>query len=479
MFYRPKDGYVGDVMPYYFNDEYVFFYLKTQRKGEIFTDIVWHMVKTKDFVNYYDDKCLSIRGGTGSILINDDKINIFYCDNSDQDLSPEKKQYACHAITRDYEQITEINKFSSSGNTYDRNNFRDPHVFWNEEYNEYWMLLASREKNETNRQGCVGLFTSKDLVSWEEKSPLYAPRIDVGAHECPDIFKIGDWWYLTYSTYTGFYATVYRMSKTIDGPWIIPPNEAFDTRCFYAGKTVTNGNNRYIVGWNPSRVAPYYSDWNPKAHVGNDYNVYDWGGNIIVHQIVQNPDGTLGVKLPDQIEDQFSLNLDLSMNSVFNDWIFKNNAAKIKTDKFSAVISNKLQGPCLIKAEIFFDETMSRCGFFLRANNQLDKAYYITLNKQNNALEFSSYLFQDDQGWRFIPYSIDLERPYVFKSNTSYKISIITNESICLIYMNDELALSSRTYDLSDGNFGFFTIGGEVEFKNLQVRTLNYKINAE
>ena len=321
MFYRPQDGYIGDVMPYYLNGEFIFFYLKTKREGEIFTDIVWHMVKTKDFIHYYDDKCLGIKGGTGSILIKDDEIHIFYCDNSDQDLSPDKKQYVCHAVTTDYDHITEINRFSSSGITYDHANFRDPHVFWNDESNEYWMLIASRAKNKTNRQGCVGLYTSSDLVSWDEKAPLYAPRIDVGAHECPDIFKIGDWWYLTYSTYTGFYATVYRMSKSLDGPWIIPPNEAFDTRCFYAGKTVTDGTNRYIVGWNPSRVAPYYTDWNPKAYTGNDYSVYDWGGNIVIHQLIQNPNGTLGVKIPDKITAQFSQSLDVSMVNIFNDWV--------------------------------------------------------------------------------------------------------------------------------------------------------------
>ncbi len=472
MFYKPADGYVGDVMPYYADGEFIFFYLKTRRIGEIFTDIVWHMVKTKDFIHFYDDTCLDIRGGTGSIVVRDDAIHIFFCDNSDQDLSPDKKQYSCHAVTKDYHQITEISRFSSSGIRYDQTNFRDPHVFWNDEYHEYWMLLASRAKNTTNRQGCVGLYTSGDLVSWEEKEPLYAPRIDVGAHECPDIFKIGDWWYLTYSTYTGFYATVYRMSTSVDGPWIIPPQEAFDTRCFYAGKTVTDGKNRYLVGWIASRTAPYYTDWNPRAYTGNDYNVYDWGGSLVVHQLVQHQDGTLGVKLPDHIEAQFANSLTLSMESVFHDWSIQGNSARISTDSFSAVISDEIRGPALIQADISFDESMRRCGFFIRADEQLDKAYYITLNKQNNSIEFTSHMFQDDQGWRFIPYHIDLQRPYCFESNTSYTMKIVTHESICLVYFNDELALSARTYDLKEGRFGFYTVGGTVEFTNITVRTV-------
>ncbi|MBK7454279.1 MAG: hypothetical protein IPJ46_11360 [Anaerolineales bacterium] len=95
-------------------------------------------------------------------------------------------------------------------------------MFFTTRKNEYWMLVSSKENSVTNRSGCVGLLTSPDLMTWEVQKPLYSPNIDVGAHECPDLFKIGNWWYLIYSTYTGFYATVYRMSKSIDGPYIIP-----------------------------------------------------------------------------------------------------------------------------------------------------------------------------------------------------------------------------------------------------------------
>ena len=148
-------------------------------------------------------------------------------------------------------------------------------------------------------------------------------------------------------------------------------------------------------------------------------------------------------------------------------------SARISTDGFSAVIANRLSGACLIKANVSFDETLSRCGIFLRGNSQLDKAYYITLNKQENAIEFASHLFQDDQGWRFIPHHIDLQRPYIFKSNTVYELKVISYESICLVYFNDELALSARTYDLNEGNFGFFTVGGEVAFHDIEVLALN------
>ncbi len=472
LFYKPNDGYVGDIMPYYMDGEYIFFYLKTKREGEIFSDVTWHMVKTKDFMNYYDDKCLGIKGGTGSVLKIDDTYNVFYCDNSDFDTSEFKKQYACHAVTKDFDEIVEVNRFHSRGSIYEAANFRDPHVFWNEEKQEYWMLLASRTLGKTNRKGCVGLYTSKDLESWEEKRPLYAPRIDVGAHECPDLFKIGDWWYLTYSSYTGFYATVYRMSRSQDGPWEIPSQEMIDTRCFYAGKTVSDGKSRYIVGWNPTKEAPYYSEWNPSPYDGNDYNIYDWAGNIEVHQLVQNDDGTLGVKLPDIIENVFNHNEPIVVDNIFNDWQIEKNNASILTDKFSAVLMNNMSETCLVKANITFNENVRRCGLILRGNQDIDKAYYITLNMQTNCIEFTSHFFQGEAGWQYMSHEVDLQRPYRFKEGITYEIKVVIDGSILIVYFNEEVALSARVYDLSDGRLGIYTIAGEVEFKNIELLTI-------
>ena len=41
---------------------------------------------------------------------------------------------------------------------------------------------------------------------------------------------------------------------------------------------------------------------NPPNSRGKDYNTWDWGGNLIVHEIVQRPDGTLSVKVPETVD---------------------------------------------------------------------------------------------------------------------------------------------------------------------------------
>ena len=49
MNYKPKDGFVGDTMPYYENGTFYIFFLKDQESS--FNHSVY-LVETKDFINY-------------------------------------------------------------------------------------------------------------------------------------------------------------------------------------------------------------------------------------------------------------------------------------------------------------------------------------------------------------------------------------------------------------------------------------------
>ena len=67
-------------------------------------------------------------------------------------------------------------------------------------------------------------------------------------HEMPDLFKIGDWWYHIVTEYSDRSKMVYRMSKSLEGPWIAPKDDAFDGRAYYAGRTFElNGQRLSLI----------------------------------------------------------------------------------------------------------------------------------------------------------------------------------------------------------------------------------------
>lgn len=52
----------------------------------------------------------------------------------------------------------------------EKNDFRDPFVFWNEEIEKYVMLLAARHKTgAVDRRGYTAYAVSDDLWNWEVK----------------------------------------------------------------------------------------------------------------------------------------------------------------------------------------------------------------------------------------------------------------------------------------------------------------------
>ncbi len=64
------------------------------------------------------------------------------------------------------------------------------------------LILGARKGEDKRKQtGRLVHFTSKDLKKWEFKGDFWAPGIYT-MFEMPEIFKMGDWWYLVFSEYS-------------------------------------------------------------------------------------------------------------------------------------------------------------------------------------------------------------------------------------------------------------------------------------
>ncbi|MNM83655.1 hypothetical protein D3C81_957190 [compost metagenome] len=380
----------------------------------------------------------------------------------------------CHAISNDLKtwEVIPEDTFAADDRIYEMSDWRDPFVFWNEEECQYWMLLAAMAKGPTNRKGCTALLSSKDLKAWEYHEPLYAPNLHVGAHECPDLFQIGDWWYLIYSSYTGRFATFYRMSRSLEGPWMTPKEDTFDGRAFYAAKSVSDGRKRYLFGWNPTKNDDLFG-WNSPKSRGKDYNTWDWGGNLIVHEIVQRPDGTLSVKVPETIDAAFSLPLPVHFQGITGDWLAADRSLSCESLNGFAGCTTMANLPdqCKITAIVSFSGQTQGVGFMLRTEDTLDAAYYVALEPQRNRLTFRGAIMQSEEGGKTFPYEVELERPIELIPDRPYEIKVFMDGSICEIYVDENIAMSARMYDIPRGKLGLFVSQGHAQFNGLSIIT--------
>ena len=168
---------------------------------------------------------------------------------------------------------------------YDPDDWRDPWVIRDEENDQYLLVLGTRLQGPKTRQtGRTVKFTSKDLKNWKFEGDFWAPDLYT-MHEMPDLFKIGDWWYHIVTEYSDRSKMVYRMSKSLEGPWIAPKDDAFDGRSYYAGRTFELNGQRILFGW----VATKDQD--------DDDNNFIVAGTFMAHEVYQREDGTLGVRI--------------------------------------------------------------------------------------------------------------------------------------------------------------------------------------
>ena len=468
-FYRPQNAWAADFIPLYANGAFQLFYLLDWRNpaknGE---GTPWYRISTNDFVHFTEHGEMLPRGTaeqqdlyvfTGSAIQVGNKFHIFYTGHNPhlrQQGKPE--QAVMHAVSDDLQHWTKIpeHTFFSPTDRFEKDDWRDPFVFWNEDDKKYNMLLAARKKKGIpRRRGLTALCSSKDLVTWEVEEPFYAPDLYF-THECPDLFKMGGWWYLLFSEFTDKVRTRYRMSRSLKGPWITPARDDFDGHAFYAAKSASDGHNRFLFGWNPTRQDE------------KDDGSWQWGGNLVVHELRQQKNGELSVSLPSTVAGAFKNKNKVAFATGAGNFHTANNKLMLDaTGSFSAASAGVLPALCKIKTTIRYEPGTVDFGLMFRTSDDLDKSYYLRLEPLANRLVFDKWPRQHSEADQMV----ELERPLELPPGQPITLQAIIEDNKGVVYVNDTIAMNFRAYDLPAGNWGFFATGGKVSFSETEMTT--------
>ena len=475
IFYKPKDGWVGDTIPFAHDGKFYIYYLHDERKGNTQDEYgyrtSWNLLITEDGVNIKDCKVVLPVGEyddadyacyTGSVIEgNDGQFHMFYTAQNNYNPKYHRDgkplQYVAHAISTDlinWEKLPELT-FGADESIYEPFDWRDPFVFYNEDEKCFDMLLAARLRGASEKNGgCVGLCRSYDLIHWEAKEPFYNPESYM-THECPDLFKLGNKWYLVYSTFSEKFVTHYRMSDKLSGPWTSPIEDTFDGRAFYAAKTAQVGDKRMAFAWVPTKRGE------------SDFGQYEWGGNFIAHEINQTNDNKLTVKPAEGLINMFNKEF---VNEKLN---------KVEIENYEGEKSYVIDGmkdTCMIEAVIEFSEGVRSFGIGLRQDSALANGYYLRFEPFYNRIVadmwprrisgVNQWYVDGDK-----PFMIELERPFDYKSLKDNKVHIrvVADGSIICLYVNDTTALTMRAYNMKRTNWGFFVKDGSIRVSDIHL----------
>ena len=499
-YYMPAIGRVGDPMPFYdqkAGDFKVLYLQEFDNNMDKRFHPIWG-VSTKDGASYEslgevlpfadNDYQQDAALGTGCAY---EKDGIYYIYYTGHNGNCKNREVVMRATSTDFKTWKKDELWALNGPDYgySANDFRDPQIFVADD-GLYRMVISTYPKNGGDPQ--FAEFKSSDLKNWEHVGPF--KMIWDRMLECPDIFKMGDYWYLVYSQ--SFRASWSRKVKYMfadswdalkdcfnngpkwpaDGPLWREGN--LDTRAFYAGKTASNGTDRFIWGWTPYRSGADIHEKNVNVGAG-DGNEPNWSGALVCHKLIQHADGTLSMGAVPAMAAKYGKPQEAKVMA-------SNGYDNGKLSGDDAYVLYSRLGTC---NHISFKVTTSnnRDKFGVSFVRSTDPDYYYTLvvnPEEENARKVNF----EQEGYRIVEEWSEEEQKMVEKKvygkgfiegadgygfyrpeNNEYKIDIYTDNSVLVMYINDIVCCTHRIYGIQKNCWSINNYGGNITISDLKI----------
>ena len=474
----------GDSIPFYHNGIYHLFFLSVPENTVRYPERVkntWQHVVTRNLVDWEELPPVLLPGDgteldkdgcwTGSVIYADGKYHIFY---TGYHIDSQFPQTICHAVSDDCITFTKDVKsplIVPDTRYYENIDWRDPYIFYNEEEGCYWMLIAAR-KNEgpSNRRGVVVLYTSKDLQNFEHQGVLYEPW-HTNCPECPEMYKMGDYWYLAYSRFSERAQTIYRVSKSPYGPWRTPKYDGIDNRRFYAAKSLLDDQGRRI-----------YFAWTPERENKSDDDLWQTGGDFAIpHQVIPAEDGNLRIVMPEEIHQYFrakklkySFETKLGNIRQYGDKALEVSSIGTLSYGFFQVEQQNLMMECNIKAS----DCADYFGLTINTDEDIDNGYLLVFNRAAQSASLNKLPAPLDPFWStlsgkpIIPAEVDgprvCEKPFPIQDGDIINVKCVLTDTMIEIFIGNRAAFSYRTYAKRPCRIGVFAQDCNVEYHNIE-----------
>lgn len=483
-YYKPTVGYVGDPMPFFdpVAGDFKVLYLQDFRPNPEGTyHPIWG-VSTKDAAHYTSlgelvscgtKKSQDAAIGTGSTIYDEASklYYTFYTGNKYLPTGDESAQAVMVATSPDFKTWTKNRTFLLKGQDfgYDKNDFRDPFVFKGDD-GKFHMLVSTKKSGK----GSLAEFVSDDLTNWTDNGVFMTMMWD-RFYECPDLFKMGDYWYLVYSEIHHAVRRVqYFKGRTLDELKACTANDAgiwpdghegfLDSRGLYAGKTASDGINRYLWGWCPTRSGK------DNTAVGASPAEPEWGGNLVCYKLIQHEDGTLTLGQVDAVSEKYNQDVAVevkeSQNMTEADGTYTLAGNAEQPDAY--MLMGRLGNHNKISFTVTTSNEWDKFGISMVRGSDSKKYYTMVVNPENENVRKVNFEEQGVEGKGFIA-GID---GYVFArpADNVYNITIYTDNSICVMYINDVCSYTNRIYGIQMNCWSIDSFNGaNVKVSNLKI----------
>ena len=478
-YYNPAIGRCGDPMPFFDqkSGDFKVLYLQEYENNTTYNfHPIWG-VSTKDGATYKSLGEVLPTGkssleqdaalGTGCCYYNE-KDNLYYIYYTGHNVNCTNVEAVMRATSPDFKTWTKDNTWMLKGDDYGYSSvdFRDPQIFVAED-GLYHMVISSNLK--------FAEFKSSDMKNWDHVGSFN--MIWDRMLECPDIFKMGDYWYLIYSE--SFKASwsrkvKYMMATSWEGlkacfndpgaNWPKDGHEGvLDSRAFYAGKTASNGTDRYIWGWCPFRTGATIHDKNVNVGAGGEPN---WSGALVCHKIIQHNDGTLTLGEVPAMASKYNQAQNINVVSSNGATISGTGGTLSGNDAY--ILYNRLGAHNHISLTVKTSNNWDKFGISLVRGIDSEKYYTMVVNPEWEDGRKVNFEQEGSAGKGFVE-GIDgynFQRPF----DNVYHIEIYTDNSVMVMYINDVCAYTNRIYGIQKNCWSINNYGGSITVSDVKVQ---------
>jgi beta-fructofuranosidase len=476
----------GDAIPFYHDGTYHLFFLTSPMNTKRWPERVrttWQHATSKDLI-HWEELPPALEPGnkgqidadgcwTGSAIHASGKYHIFY---TGYQIDAHNPQTICHASSDDgidFAKDSASPYIKPDEELYEPIDWRDPYIFYNEDAECYWMIIAARKKEgPDNRRGCVVLYTTSDLKHFEHQGTIYEPY-HTNCPECPEMYKFGDFWYLSYSRFSERAQTLYRFSKSPYGPWRTPKYDGINCRRFYAAKSLVNNDKRR-----------FYFGWIHEREDSSDTGWWQWGGDFAIpNEVIPTQTGDLKVCMPKEFKNLFNKEIPIKFKSRWGTIKQFGNKAlavnSIGTMSFGYFEVPKQQ--FLFECDIRVSDCSDNFGLTLYTDDDLDKGYQVAFNRQTQSVILNKLPAPLDPFWATLSgkelqsSEVDgprvCEKPLEFKNGDFLNIKVFLDKGIMEMFIDNRVAFCYRTYTVLAQKIGVFVQDGNIEYHNITIKT--------
>ena len=449
---------LGDVMPFYDGEVMNIYHLQNSRGSQ---SMYYHPISrltTTDYVHYndegiaisYEEQFSSPDAalGTGSFI--KDENGLYHCfytgHNAEEGTGLPYIEVVRHATSPDQITWTKDEEFNLYGTS---NDFRDPYVYY-DGYDEcYYMLVTTNQDGRGVIKRYSSVTLSADDSEWTDRGVFFANDSGTYNMECPSYVEFNGCWYLMYSEQGDNRVSHYRYRTEHDGDWKKFERDTIDASGFYAGRLELADGKLYAFAWCATLT-------------GGSVGDFDWGGNLVVHEIRQLSDGELCAVPVSEVSEIISTPAEYTRTDGE-----KSDDITFTADKFAANTFTKLTGNTVrISFDVTIDDYEGDCGltFGIREglNNRLGEAV-VAFEPKNSRL----VCYNDVSS--IVRYGSALAQvPFAYMAGRTYSVNLLISGEILTVYLDDTVALTLRIPDMENYYFAFYSNGASVTFGGIK-----------